>query len=68
VTRAIPRCLVLRIVPCCLPHEPGKLRQLYEVRGCLSGLIIDEIDHMPSSTAYASRFGSLVRAYHTKSW
>ena len=29
----------------------------------LSGLIIDEQDHLPSSSAYRSRFGSLLRAY-----
>jgi DNA invertase Pin-like site-specific DNA recombinase len=32
-------------------------------RGVLSGLIIDEVDGMPPSSAYRSRFGSLLRAY-----
>jgi hypothetical protein len=32
--------------------------------GLLSGLIIDETDGMPSSSAYRSRFGSLLRAYN----
>jgi hypothetical protein len=40
-----------------------KLRHLYEHRGFLSGLIIDESEDMPSSAAYAYRFGSLIRAY-----
>jgi hypothetical protein len=29
----------------------------------LSGLLIDETEHLPSSSAYQSRFGSLLRAY-----
>jgi hypothetical protein len=29
----------------------------------LSGIVIDECDGMPSSSAYSSRFGSLLRAY-----
>ncbi|AOE91050.1 recombinase family protein [Ralstonia pseudosolanacearum] len=40
-----------------------KLRNLYRNRGFLSGLIIDETEGMPSSAAYAHRFGSLIRAY-----
>lgn len=39
------------------------LRQLYQQKGLLSGLVIDECDGMPSSSAYGSRFGSLLRAY-----
>jgi DNA invertase Pin-like site-specific DNA recombinase len=39
------------------------LRRLLETNGYLSGLIIDELDGAPSSTAYSSRFGSLLRAY-----
>lgn len=39
------------------------LRQLLTQSGALSGLIIDEQEGMPSSTAYRSRFGSLLRAY-----
>ncbi len=39
------------------------LRQLLTKAGALSGLIIDEQENMPSSTAYRSRFGSLLRAY-----
>jgi hypothetical protein len=31
--------------------------------GYLSGLIIDETERLPSSSAYQSRFGSLLRAY-----
>ncbi|MGV0984376.1 MAG: recombinase family protein [Limnohabitans sp.] len=42
-----------------------KLRNLYQRRGYLSGLIIDESEGMPSAAAYAHRFGSLVRAYQT---
>jgi hypothetical protein len=40
-----------------------KLRNLYQRHGYLSGLIIDEAEGMPSSAAYAHRFGSLIRAY-----
>lgn len=41
----------------------GKLRRLYEEKGALSGLVIDEEEGMPSSSAFRSRFGSLLRAY-----
>jgi len=40
------------------------LRNLFESHGRLSGLIIDETEDLPSSSAYRSRFGSLLRAYH----
>lgn len=40
-----------------------KLRLLYQQRGLLSGMIIDETEGMPSAAAYAHRFGSLIRAY-----
>jgi hypothetical protein len=36
---------------------------LFAEHGYLSGLMIDETDHLPSSSAYQSRFGSLLRAY-----
>lgn len=39
------------------------LRELYRQKGLLSGIVIDECDGMPSSSAYSSRFGSLLRAY-----
>lgn len=39
------------------------LRGLLAQRGMLSGLIIDEHEDMPSSSAYQHRFGSLLRAY-----
>src|SRR5207302_11196154 len=39
------------------------LQALYQARGYLSGLIIDEIEELPSSSAYQNRFGSLLRAY-----
>ncbi len=39
------------------------LQALYARKGLLSGIIIDESDGMPSSSAYGSRFGSLLRAY-----
>lgn len=39
------------------------LRNLSEQSGVLSGMIIDEAEGMPSSSAYRSRFGSLLRAY-----
>jgi len=40
-----------------------RLRQLYQERGFLSGILIDEVEGMPSSSIYSYRFGSLVRAY-----
>ena len=40
-----------------------RLRSLYQNRGILSGLIIDESEGMPSAAVYANRFGSLIRAY-----
>lgn len=39
------------------------LSQIFAQRGFLSGLIIDEAEHCPSSSAFRSRFGSLLRAY-----
>jgi DNA invertase Pin-like site-specific DNA recombinase len=41
----------------------NRLGALFRDRGWLSGLVIDENDEMPSSSAYRSRFGSLLRAY-----
>jgi DNA invertase Pin-like site-specific DNA recombinase len=41
----------------------AKLRNLYQGRGYLSGILINEADDMPSAGAYAHRFGSLIRAY-----
>lgn len=40
-----------------------QLSQLLAQKGWLSGLVIDEIEDMPSSSVYRSRFGSLLRAY-----
>ena len=40
-----------------------RLRHLYLERHALSGLIINSTDGMPSSSVYAVRFGSLIRAY-----
>lgn len=40
-----------------------RLRGLYQHRGFLSGIVINEAEGMPSATVYAHRFGSLVRAY-----
>lgn len=39
------------------------LRLLLSRHGALSGLMIDEEEALPSSSAYRSRFGSLLRAY-----
>ncbi len=39
------------------------LRRILERHGYLSGLIIDETDNCPSSSAFQSRFGSLLRTY-----
>ena len=41
----------------------SKLQELHTRKGWLSGILIDEMEDMPSSSAYASRFGSLIRAY-----
>jgi DNA invertase Pin-like site-specific DNA recombinase len=41
----------------------GALQRLLQDRGHLSGLIIDESERLPSSSAYQSRFGSLLRVY-----
>ena len=40
-----------------------RLRQLYALKGYLSGFIIDEAEDLPSSGVYQRRFGSLYRAY-----
>lgn len=40
-----------------------KLRRLHEQHGWLSGVVINEAENMPSSSAYQHRFGSLIRAY-----
>jgi DNA invertase Pin-like site-specific DNA recombinase len=40
-----------------------RLTNVLEQNGCLSALIIDERDDLPSSSAYRTRFGSLLRAY-----
>ncbi len=39
------------------------LRRTLERHGSLSGIVIDEDEDAPSSSAYRSRFGSLLRAY-----
>ena len=39
------------------------LRGILAQHGMLSGLLIDEREEMPSSSAYRHRFGSLLRAY-----
>lgn len=39
------------------------LRSILAGRGYLSGLIIDETENAPSSSAFQNRFGSLIRAY-----
>lgn len=39
------------------------LRSILDQNSMLSGLIIDEFEGAPSSSAYRSRFGSLLRAY-----
>ena len=40
-----------------------RLERLLRKKGFLSGIVINEADDMPSSGCYASRFGSLARAY-----
>lgn len=39
------------------------LSDLLSAKGALSGMIIDEVESMPSTAAYRHRFGSLLRAY-----
>lgn len=48
-----------------MPDEEmlSKLRQIFEQHGYLSGLLIDEAEGCPSSSAYQHRFGSLLRSY-----
>lgn len=41
----------------------SKLRALHERQGWLSGILIDETDDMPPSSAYMHRFGGLTEAY-----
>ncbi|TGP51497.1 recombinase family protein [bacterium M00.F.Ca.ET.230.01.1.1] len=41
----------------------AKLEEVLRQKGMLTGLIIDEMDDLPSSGSYAIRFGSLLRAY-----
>lgn len=45
-------------------HMLELLKQVLERHGLLSGIIIDEEEGIPSSSAYRSRFGSLLRAYN----
>lgn len=40
-----------------------RLSALLAEKGSLSGLVIDEVEDMPSSAVFRHRFGSLVRAY-----
>ena len=40
-----------------------KLRTVLDQHGRISGILIDEADGLPSSTAYSHRFGTLVNAY-----
>jgi DNA invertase Pin-like site-specific DNA recombinase len=39
------------------------LASIFSAKGMLTGLIIDEAEDAPSSSAYRTRFGSLLRAY-----
>jgi DNA invertase Pin-like site-specific DNA recombinase len=40
-----------------------RLKHLYQRHGRLSGILIDDTEGMPSSTAYRNRFHGLIRAY-----
>jgi len=40
-----------------------KLRSLLKLHGRISGILIDEAEGLPSSTAFSHRFGTLVSAY-----
>ena len=44
-------------------HMLSVLGRLLKEEGHLSGILIDESEGLPSSSAYRSRFGSLLRAY-----
>lgn len=41
----------------------GQLSALLQQKGWLSGLVIDEVEDMASSSTFRTRFGSLIRAY-----
>jgi hypothetical protein len=41
----------------------ARLKLALEQHGELSGVLIDEMEEMPSTASYRHRFGSLVRAY-----
>jgi DNA invertase Pin-like site-specific DNA recombinase len=40
-----------------------KLSLLYQAKGYVSGILIDESEEMPSSSVFRHRFGSLIRVY-----
>ena len=40
-----------------------KLKGLFDGKGYLSGILINEAEDMPSASVYTHRFGSLIRAY-----
>ena len=40
-----------------------KLREVLKSKGRISGILIDEVDGLPSSMAFRHRFGTLVNAY-----
>lgn len=40
-----------------------KLREVWKRHGYISGILIDEAEDLPSSSAFRSRFGSLISAY-----
>jgi DNA invertase Pin-like site-specific DNA recombinase len=46
----------------------SSLRSLLQKAGHLSGFLIDETEDMPSSFTFATRFGSLPRAYSLIGW
>ncbi|WP_431258537.1 recombinase family protein [Roseateles chitinivorans] len=41
----------------------ARLKAVFQSRGYLSGLVIDEAEELPGATVYAHRFGGLLRAY-----
>jgi DNA invertase Pin-like site-specific DNA recombinase len=45
-----------------------RLKGLLQLRGRLSGMLIDETEDMPSSSCYSTCFGSLTRAYTLVGW
>src|SRR6266566_1142528 len=62
VTLAMPRCLVLRIVPCCLPQP--KMHSVFARRDAAAGLLGFGLEHYLRSAALGSPGGERDPAGH----